>query len=163
VSRIWTTHEQALAACDGQDDTSPIAVFDTPPNPVLWKVKVVQDADLELPQDLPLVTIQHPVTWTSRPGLTGGARKPRCYSPPYLRNLPPGPRPKPKPAYGRFKATPTMDTEKDKHTKRPLDTPAQAETQAAKRKKTSGKSGLEHDMLTPEVRRGSRNHIAVRR
>jgi hypothetical protein len=44
-----------------------------------------------------------------------------------------------------------MDTEKDKHTKRPLDTPAQAETQAAKRKKTSGKSDLEHDMLTPEV------------
>jgi hypothetical protein len=162
VSRIWTTHEQALAACDGQDDTSPIAVFDTPPNPVLWKVKVVQDADLELPQDLPLVTVRHPVTWTSRPGLTGGARKPRCYRPPYLLNLPPGPRPKPKPVYGRSKTTPAIDTEEDKHIKRPLDTPAQAETQAAKRKKTLGKSGLEHDILALEVRRGSRNRIAVR-
>ena len=79
MSHIWTTHEQALAACNGQDDTSPIAIFETAPNPVLWKLKVVQDADLELPQDLPLVTIQHPVTWTSQPGLTGGAHKPWCY------------------------------------------------------------------------------------
>jgi hypothetical protein len=41
VSRIWTTHEQALAACYGQDDTSPTAVFDGHPNPMLWQVKVV--------------------------------------------------------------------------------------------------------------------------
>jgi hypothetical protein len=62
------THEQALATCYGQDDTSLTAVFDGHPNPMLWRVKVVRDADLELPLDLPLVqvvAILHPIIWTN--------------------------------------------------------------------------------------------------
>jgi hypothetical protein len=100
IARLWTSHELALAACYGEEDTSPDAVFDTAPNPDLWKIKVIRDITLELTEEHPFVAIKQPITWTNRPGLTGGSLKPRRYKPPYLRNLVPGPRPKPRPAYG---------------------------------------------------------------
>jgi hypothetical protein len=39
VSRIWTVHEQALAACNGEDDTGIMAKLDQQPDPNLWKNK----------------------------------------------------------------------------------------------------------------------------
>ena len=101
VSRVWTSHEQALAACFGEDDTSVNASFLTKPNPFLWKIKVLPDPNPELHQEHAFVTIRNPIVWTTGPGLTGGTRKPRHYRPPHLRLLEPGPRPKPRPAYGK--------------------------------------------------------------
>jgi hypothetical protein len=101
ISRVWTTHEQALAACYGEEDTSPDAVFSITPNPDLCGVRVVQDVDLELVEDRPLVAIRQPINWTKRSGLAGGNLRPRRYRPPYLCPTEPGPRPKPRPAYGR--------------------------------------------------------------
>ena len=101
IARIWTSHELALAAVRGEDDASRDAIFDTVPNPDLWGIKVVRDAALELAEDHPFVAIKQPITWSHRPGLTGGSLKPRHYKPPYLRLSKPGPRPKPRPAYGK--------------------------------------------------------------
>ena len=96
ITRLWTSHEQALAACYGEEDTSLDAVFDTIPNPDLWKIKVIKDVMLELTEDCPFVTIKQPVAWTNGPGLIGGSLKLQHYKPPYLWDLAPGPRPKPK-------------------------------------------------------------------
>jgi hypothetical protein len=140
VSRIWTNHEQALAACYGEDDTSSNAAFSTGPEPSLWNVKVMMDPELELPHQCPLVAIQGPVVWTSLPGLTGGPLKPRCYRPPRLLNLEPGPRPKPRPAYGK---RPTSEggartcMAPSIGVKRPSDMMADVETSAAKTGKAS--------------------------
>jgi hypothetical protein len=101
IARVWTSHELALAAVHGEDNTSRDAIFDTAPNPDLWGIKVVRDAALELAGDHPFVTIKQPIIWSRRPGLTGGSLKPRRYKPPYLRLSKPGPRPKPRPAYGK--------------------------------------------------------------
>jgi len=101
IARVWTSHELALAAVRGEDDTGRDAIFDTVPNPDLWGIKVVRDAALELAEDHPFVAIKQPITWSHRPGLTGGSLKPRRYKPPYLRLSKPGPRPKPRPAYGK--------------------------------------------------------------
>jgi hypothetical protein len=100
VTRIWTSHEQALAACFGEDNTGSTACFVTPPSPVHWRLKVIDDAKLLLPDDLPFVTLRTPIQWTIQPGLSGpGIHKPRRYKPPYLRLTNPGIRPKPQPAY----------------------------------------------------------------
>ena len=100
VTRVWTSHEQALAACYGEPDTSPSAHFVTPPNPARWGLKVVHDAELLLPDDLSFIALQAPIRWTTRPGLYGpGVHKPRRYKPPYLRLANIGVRPKPRPAY----------------------------------------------------------------
>jgi hypothetical protein len=91
VTRIWTSHEQALAACFGEDDTGPTARFATPPSPVRWRLKVVNNAELLFPDDLPFVALWAPVQWNNQPGLSGpGIHKPRCYKPPYLRLSKPG-------------------------------------------------------------------------
>jgi hypothetical protein len=100
ITRLWTSHELALAARYGEEDASLDAVFDMTPNPDLWKIKVIRDSTLELTEEHPFVAIKRPITWTNRPGLTGGSLKPRHYKPPYLRDLALGPRPKPRPAYG---------------------------------------------------------------
>ena len=100
VTRVWTSHEQALAACYGEADTSPSARFAIPPNPVRWGLKVIYDAELILSDDLPFIAFQAPIQWTTRPGLYGpGIHKPRRYKPPYLRHANLGIRPKPRPAY----------------------------------------------------------------
>ena len=101
VLRIWTDHEQALAACFGEDDMSPKTAFLTRPNPFLWGIKVLIDSNLEPPHNCPLVTIQEHIEWTTSLGLTGGSCKPRHYQPPHLWLLQPGPRPKPRPVYGK--------------------------------------------------------------
>jgi hypothetical protein len=41
ISHVWTTHELALAACSGENNTSPHAKFDSVPSPELWAVRVV--------------------------------------------------------------------------------------------------------------------------
>jgi hypothetical protein len=99
ISHIWTSHEQALAGCYGEENTSPEAVFGTKPMPNLWKVKITKDTTLELAEDCPFVAISQLITWMSRSGLTGRLCKPWQYRPPYLRMLELGPWPKPKPAY----------------------------------------------------------------
>jgi hypothetical protein len=103
VSRIWTTHEQALAACHGEDDTQPNAQFKSNPDPDLWEVKVSRDMQLALSDSEPFVSthMAEPIVWTNRPGLAGGTRKPRRYRPLYIRLAQPGPRPTPRPAYGK--------------------------------------------------------------
>jgi hypothetical protein len=106
ISRIWTSHEQALAACYGEENTSPEAAFDTTPDPGLWGIKVMRDVTLQLVEDRPFVTLKQPITWTIGPGLTGGHLKPRCYRPP-LQQLKPGSRPKPRSAFGQ---KPAVDT-----------------------------------------------------
>jgi hypothetical protein len=117
VSRTWTAHEQALAACYGEDDTSSNACFRSVPDPHLWKVSVIKvSSDMEVPlsQDRPFVSIQpQNIVWTNRPGLMGGTRKPRQYRPPYIRLAPPGLRPRPRPAYTGATTTEGRETSGD--------------------------------------------------
>ena len=180
ISRIWTTHEQALAACHGEDDTSATAKFDTQPSPSLWGVKVVQEDSSQLPPDLPLVAVQPPVVWTNRPGLIGGTRKPQCYRPPYLHKAPLGPRPKPKPAYGKFSEKPASDTKNSirsseddstmaplQQIKRPITATPEVEMPATKRRATR-ESSTGHEMSTEQVSTplnavGPETHPKVRR
>lgn len=106
VVRVWTPHEQALAACFGEANTSANAVFSSTPNPSLWGIKVVNDPQLSVP-DLSSLVVLRPdpaFAWQDRPGLTGGPHKPRRYKPPHLQIVPTGPRPKPRPAYQKPKA-----------------------------------------------------------
>jgi hypothetical protein len=50
ISRTWTVHEQALAACHGEDDTSSNAHFNSMPNPHHWEVNVVKvTSNIEVP------------------------------------------------------------------------------------------------------------------
>jgi hypothetical protein len=167
VSRIWTDHEQALAACFDEDDTSRNVVFLTRPNPFLWGVNTLVDPDLELPPNYPLVTIQQSVVWTTRPGLIGGSRKPRHYRPPHLQVLSPGARPKPRPAYG--KKSPD-DADVSKRASGAMDN---VEMPALKRGQTSRvmdpmKDALspvkdvEHNGMPPGLRRGLRKRTAVK-
>jgi len=175
VSRIWTNHEQALAACYGETDTSPSASFSTRPNPLLWDIKVVMDPKLELLHDRPLVAIHGPVVWTATPGLTGGLLKPRCYKPPHLRLLQPGPWPKPRPAYRRRPTgkedcmTPSVGV------KRLSDVMADAEAPAAKTGKVNNTvldHAIQHDHVmedsdqlvgaSTKVQRGQRQCKPVR-
>jgi hypothetical protein len=174
ISRIWTSHEQALAACYREDDTSPGAMFDTIPNPNLWGVRVVRDIDLELTMDDPFVAINQPITWTSSPGLTGGPCKPRRYRPPSMQLLNQGPRLKPRPAY-RNKQTPAETSiATSMVTKRALGTMSDVETPAPKRRSTRNQltdylapldemedSGLSSQM-PPKVRRETRQQKVVR-
>lgn len=101
VTRIWTAHELALAACCGEEDTTAHAVFAIAPDPAIWKADVVLDEELTVPDDEPLVSVNAtpPTVWTTRPGLCGGSRVPRRYRPPHLRVTQPVPRPQPRPAY----------------------------------------------------------------
>jgi hypothetical protein len=101
VSRVWTSHEQALAACHGEDDTGPHSKLPQPPTPELYMLPVINDNELDISDDEPLVAIQVPelVTWSNGPALSGGVHKPRRYTPPHLRPKANGPRPKPRPAY----------------------------------------------------------------
>ena len=155
VSRIWTDHEQALAACFGEDDTSPKAAFLTRPNPLLWGVKVLIDSNLERPRDCPLVAIQEPVEWTTSPGLTGGSRKPRHYQPPHLRLLQPGPRPKPRPTYEKKSADNTSTG------KRACGTMDEVSKLTAKRERLSEEDDMESSGMLARTRRGTRKRTVV--
>jgi hypothetical protein len=151
ITRVWTSHEQALAARYGEEDTGPDAVFDTVPNPDLWGIEVKRDITFELTEDRPFVAIKQPITWTNRPGLTGGPLKPRRYKPPYLRALPPGPRPKPRPAYGTQLAsdnavsTYTSATTSVARTKRLSNVLTDAEAPVSKRRSTGKQPEYHHD------------------
>lgn len=89
--RIWTTHELALAACNGEYNTSPNADFQTTPCPGLWGLCVTYDRDNDLKlsdsQQLIRVIDDHlPVRWSddNNFSLAGGDRRPRFYRPPQL-------------------------------------------------------------------------------
>jgi hypothetical protein len=101
ISRVWTPHEQALAACHGEANTLPNSPLAHPPTPTLYGISVKNDCELAISDDEPLIAIQsaESVNWTSRPGLSGGVLAPRHYRPPHLRLAPTGPRPKPRPAH----------------------------------------------------------------
>lgn len=99
--RIWTTHELALAACNGEYNTSPTAEFSTTPCPGLWGIRVTYDPDLKLTESQGFVRIidEHLVRWSDDDtfSLTGGNRRPRFYRPPQLRLAAAlGPRPTPR-------------------------------------------------------------------
>ena len=175
VSRIWTNHKQALAACYGETDTGPSASFSTRPDPLLWDIKAMTDPKLELLHDRPLVVIQGPVVWTATPGLTGGLLKPRCYKPPHLRLLQPGPWPKPRPAYRRRPAGEEDCTTPPVGVKRLSDVMADAEAPAAKAGKVNNTVldyAIQHDHVmedsdqlvgtSTKVRRGQRQRKPVR-
>jgi len=141
ISRVWTSHEQALAACYGAENTSPEAVFDTMPDPGLWGIKVMRDVNLQLAVDRPFVTLKQPIAWTSGPGLTGGHLKPRRYRPP-SQQLKPGPRPKPCPAFSQKPAVDTnMPADADVTTytsiRRPANMMVEVEKPVAKLKSTA--------------------------
>ena len=86
ISRIWTLHEQALAACHGESDTSRNAPLVPPPTLLVYDLTVVNNSELMISDDELLVTIEssEPINWTSNPGLSGGSRKPHRYTPPHL-------------------------------------------------------------------------------
>jgi hypothetical protein len=111
VSRVWTAHEQALAACHGDSNTSSNSPLAAPPTPLLYKIAVVNDSELTISDVEPLVIIKSldSMDWTSRPGLSGGSRKPRRYKPPHLQPNTAGPRPKPRPAYGKRQVRFSLD------------------------------------------------------
>jgi hypothetical protein len=105
IHRIWTSHEQALAACHGEEDTSPNSPLGYSPAPSLFKLAVLNDADIIISNDETLVAIQSPesINWTSGMALSGGLRKPRRYTPPHLRLAAASqPRPRPRPAYKKI-------------------------------------------------------------
>ena len=101
IFRLWTSHEQALAACNGEENTGPNSPLAQAPTPQLYMLAVINDSDLTLSDDRPLVAIQdiQSVNWSSGLALSGGQRKPQRYTPPHLRVILAGPRPKPRPAY----------------------------------------------------------------
>jgi hypothetical protein len=94
IFRLWTSHEQALAACNGEENTSPDSPLAQAPTPQLYNLAVIDDGDLPLSDGRPLVAIQdlQSVSWSSGLALSGGQRKPRRYTPPHLRVIPAGPR-----------------------------------------------------------------------
>jgi hypothetical protein len=101
VYRIWSPHERALAACHGESNTSSNSPLSEPPTPLLYNLAVVNDNDLVISDEVPLVAIKspQPVNWMVSPGLAGGLRKPRRYRPPHLQLIATGTWPKPQPAY----------------------------------------------------------------
>ena len=115
IHRIWTPHEQALAACHGESNTSSNFPLVAPPTPLLYGIAVVHDNELEISDEEPFVTIESPesVHWTSSAGLSGGPRKPRHYRPPHLHTIPAGPRPKPRPVYRKTQVRFSLDTVTD--------------------------------------------------
>ena len=68
VSQVWTAHEQALAACHGESNTSSNSPLAAPPTPLLFGITVVDDNKLVISDDEPLVIIKSidSVDWTSR-------------------------------------------------------------------------------------------------
>ena len=68
VSRVWTAHEQALAACHGESNTSSNSPLAAPPTPLLFGITIVDDNELVISDDEPLVVIKSidSVDWTSR-------------------------------------------------------------------------------------------------
>jgi hypothetical protein len=111
VSRVWTAHEQALAACHKDSNTSSNSPLAAPPTPLLYEIAVVNDSVLTISDIEPLVIIKSLdlMDWTSRPGLSGGSRKPRRYRPPHLQPNTVGPRPKPRPADGKRQVRFSLD------------------------------------------------------
>jgi hypothetical protein len=104
VYRIWTSHELALAACHGEENTSPDSFLGYAPAPSLFKLAVINDTDIVIPDDETFVAIRSPesINWTSGMALSGGLRKPRRYTPPHLRLTAPRPQPQPRPAYTKI-------------------------------------------------------------
>jgi len=104
VYRIWTSHELALAACHGEENTSPDSSLGYAPAPSLFKLAVINDADIVISDDETVVAIRSPesINWTSGMALSGGLRKPQRYTPPHLRLTAPRPRPQPRPAYTKI-------------------------------------------------------------
>lgn len=178
VSRTWTVHEQALAACHGEDDTSSNAHFNSIPDPHRWEVNVVKvTSDIEVPlsDDRPFASIQSPeaVVWTNRPGLTGGTRRPRQYRPLHIRLAPLGPRPKPRPAYGKSIANNGGEHVNEGHSvKRSRDEdinieiPTKKRRIARRRQISSPVSEEHHTTNVPDnsgsLRRGTRTRMAVK-
>lgn len=78
VSWIWTPPEQALAACHGEENTSCNSHLALPPTPLLYKLAVIEDNNLILADDEPLVAIQvfESMNWTCGSALFGGLQKP---------------------------------------------------------------------------------------
>jgi hypothetical protein len=99
IYRVWTSHEQALAACHGDENTSSDSPFDHAPTPLLYRLTVIEDADLVISDDEPLVAIKflQSVNWTSGLMLSGGIRRPQRYILAHLRLNTPASRPKPQP------------------------------------------------------------------
>jgi len=96
VSRTWTAHEQALAACYGEDDTSSNACFRSVPDPHLWKVSVIKvsnDMEVPLSQDRHLSVYSRPEHRMDKPPRIDGRHS---QTPPIQTSLyrlaPPGPR-----------------------------------------------------------------------
>jgi len=164
ISRIWTSHEQALAACHGEESTGPGDVFDATPSPELWGVRVVRDTTLGLVEDHPFVALKKPIVWTSRPGLSGGALKPRRYRPPSQQLLKPGPRPKPRPAYSKNGDNSSTDTNATALVgiKRPSNMMVDVEVPVAKKTSAEKLAPNQESAVSVGVRRGTRPRKAVR-
>lgn len=139
VSRTWTVHEQALAACHGENDTSSNARFSSIPDPNCWEVnvvKVMSDIEVPLSDDQPFASIQSPeaLVWTNRPGLKGGTCRPHQYRPLHIRLASLGPRPKPRPAYSKSIANDGGEhVDKVHSVKRPRDEDTKVKIPAKKR------------------------------
>jgi hypothetical protein len=71
VSQIWTSHEQALAACHGEENTSHNSPLAHPPALPLYKIAVIDDSGLVISDDEPLITIRslQSVRWALSGGL----------------------------------------------------------------------------------------------
>lgn len=83
VSRIWTVHEQALAACASEEDMSTNAKYAVPViSPSIWRVKVVNNKKITFQRAL--VSLDASIVWSERPGLVGGDQRPHHYLPPHL-------------------------------------------------------------------------------
>jgi hypothetical protein len=67
-------HEQALAACHGESNTSSNSPLAAPPTSLLYEITVVDDSELVISDDEPLVIIESldSMDWTGKPGLSGG-------------------------------------------------------------------------------------------
>ena len=140
VSRTWTVHEQALAACHSEDDTSSNAHFSSIPDPNCWEVNVVMvmsDIEVPLSDDRPFASIQSPeaLVWTNRPGLKGGTCRPCQYQPLHIRLALLGPRPKPRLAYSKSIANNGGEHVDEVHSiKRPRDEDTKVKIPAKKRR-----------------------------
>lgn len=163
-SRIWTTHEQALATCAGEEDTSrhakfPIGVI----HACVRKAQGVNNSEIAFAHKTSLVSLDIPESfaWSEHPGLVGGDRKPRNYRPPHLQHFPAaGPRPKPRPVKRNNKAD-TGSTPSQPMSQIQLEQLNPVHNRAGQNLSQSKKKGLESNSEPAVLRRGSRARKAV--
>jgi hypothetical protein len=98
---LWASHKQALAVCHGEENTSPDSLLTQVPTQQLYNLAIIDNGDLPLSNDRPLIAIQdlQSMNRSISLALSGSQQKLQHYTPPHLRVIPTVPRPTPQPEH----------------------------------------------------------------